>query len=366
MTKLFIVEGGKTQVLEKQSFDNEKLLQDILERFPEVIALDDLGVSEPFIVIGREVATPAGYIDVLCIDGEGVLTIVETKLARNSQIRREVIGQVLEYVAQVSKWRAQDVIQIANQYFQSEGAPNEVKNFSLLDVLKNTAEQEELIPSEIYDKIDNNLRKGWIKIVIASDTIPETLRDTVIFINSFSNFDIFVLQVQSFKKGNLQIYASTIFGFTSKQNTGLLTERIHWDEDSFFSAISHLSQKVFNTIKNLLEFSRQYASEIRWGRGKVHGSFSFVAEVGGKRFTVFSVFTYGESGTLSLNFGNMRGIINDDELNTFRNNLNKLPGVQLSEEAVTEGKYPTISISSLLKEEDFDIFKSAVKTLIGI
>ncbi len=70
------------------------------------MALDDLGVSEPFVVIGREVATPAGYIDVLCIDGEGVLTVIETKLARNSQIRREVVGQVLEYVAQVSKWRA--------------------------------------------------------------------------------------------------------------------------------------------------------------------------------------------------------------------------------------------------------------------
>ena len=80
MAKLFVVEGGKTEVLEAQPFDNETLLQDILEKFPEVIALDDLGVSEPFIVIGREVATPAGSIDVLCIDGEGVLTVIETNL----------------------------------------------------------------------------------------------------------------------------------------------------------------------------------------------------------------------------------------------------------------------------------------------
>ena len=38
------------------------------------------------------------------------------KIARNSQIRREVIGQIFEYIAQISKWRAQDVIQVANQY----------------------------------------------------------------------------------------------------------------------------------------------------------------------------------------------------------------------------------------------------------
>lgn len=41
ITKLFVAEEGKTQVLERQSFDNDKLLQDILEIFPEFIALDD-------------------------------------------------------------------------------------------------------------------------------------------------------------------------------------------------------------------------------------------------------------------------------------------------------------------------------------
>jgi len=117
MSKLFIVEGNQTKVLDQKAFDNETLLQDVVERFPEVIALDDLGVKEPFIVIGREVATKAGYIDVLCIDRNGILTVIETKLARNSQIRREVVGQVLEYVAQLSKWRAHDVVQSANRYF---------------------------------------------------------------------------------------------------------------------------------------------------------------------------------------------------------------------------------------------------------
>ena len=56
MSKLFVVEGSQTKVLDQKAFDNEKLLQDVVEKFPEVIALEDLGVQEPFIVIGREVA----------------------------------------------------------------------------------------------------------------------------------------------------------------------------------------------------------------------------------------------------------------------------------------------------------------------
>lgn len=217
MNRLFIVEGGKTRVLVNKDFDNESLLQDILEKFPEFVALEDLGVSEPFVVIGREVATPAGYIDVLCIDGEGVLTVIETKLARNPQIRREVVGQVLEYVAQLSKWKAQDVIQVANQYFQSSSDTGGTGGATLTDLLKSTSEPEEMLsPGDVYERIENNLRKGRIKVVIASDAIPETLKDTVNFINSFSNFDIYVLQVQLFKKDDLEIYAPAIFGFARK------------------------------------------------------------------------------------------------------------------------------------------------------
>ncbi len=58
--------------------------------------------------------------------------------------------------------------------------------------------------------IDDNLSKGRIKVVIASDSIPDILRDTVSFINSFSNFEIFVMQVKSYMKGDMQIYAPTI------------------------------------------------------------------------------------------------------------------------------------------------------------
>jgi len=151
MTKLFILEGGKTRVLEEQGFDNEKLLQDVLEKFPEFIALDDLGVVEPFIVIGREVKTPAGYIDVLCIDGDGVLTVIETKLARNAQIRREVIGQVLEYVAQLNKWKAQDVIQAANKYFKSLSNQDNLKYNNLFELISGSDKEDEIGLEQMYE-----------------------------------------------------------------------------------------------------------------------------------------------------------------------------------------------------------------------
>ncbi len=364
MTKLFIVEGGKTKVLEDQGFDNEKLLQDVLEKFPEFIALDDLGVVEPFIVIGREVSTPAGYIDVLCIDGNGVLTVIETKLARNAQIRREVIGQVLEYVAQLNKWRAQDVIKAANKYLRSESHQDDLKYNHLFELISGSDKEEDLGLEQMYELIDSNLLKGRIKVVIASDSIPDTLKDTVTFINSFSNFDIYVLQIQSFKKEDLQIYAPAIYGYTSKANTGVSADRMQWDEDKFFKHLEKCYGDVKNVIKSLYDFCHELNAEIKWGTGKVAGSFSMLAERNGLKATVFSVCYSESSSYVSVNIGTMKKLFSDEVLDGFRIDLNQLPGVDFPQQVITEGRYPTISIDKLVSNANLDNFMAAVKNLL--
>lgn len=364
MSKLFIVEGNQTRVLDQQSFDNESLLQDVVERFPEVIALDDLGVTEPFIVIGREVVTKAGSIDVLCIDGDGVLTVIETKLARNSQIRREVVGQVLEYVAQLSKWRAHDVVQSANQYFASMGIKAGERTATLMDLLvMEQGEESDTLPLDLYDRIENNLRKGIIKLVIASDSIPETLKDTVTFINSFSNFDIYVLQIQSYQKDQLQIYAPTVFGFTHKSAGRAKSEKMQWDEDSFFQSLSSLRSDAVKTIQKLYDFTQENTAGIRWGTGRSTSSFSYRVDSARKKFNIFAVLNSGDTGTILLNFGVMKGIIPDSELHAFRETLNTLPEVELPAFMVDEGKYPNIPGKSIIKDEDFEKFTNEVLRL---
>lgn len=365
MKKLFIVEEGKTKVLEDQGFDNEKLLQDVLEKFPEFIALDDLGVVEPFIVIGREVATPAGYIDVLCIDGDGVLTVIETKLARNSQIRREVIGQVLEYVGQLSKWTAHDVIQAANKYFKSVSDQESLKYNCLFELISGPDQDGELELEQMYELIGSNLRKGRIKVVIASDAIPDTLKDTVTFINSFSNFDIYVFQIQSYIKDDLKIFAPAVYGYTSKVNTGVHTDKVLWDEDGFFKHLESSEDDIRNTIKSLYEFCLEHGAEIRWGTGKVSASFSMLVERNGLTATVFSLYYNESSSYVSVNFGTMKRLFPDEVLDNFRLDLNRLPGIEFPEQAITDGKYPTIRIDKLIKNANLEGFISAIKKLVA-
>ena len=51
-----------------------------------------------------------GETVVLGVSPSGFLTIVETKLYRNPQSRREVLGQILDYCAQLTTWSYADLV----------------------------------------------------------------------------------------------------------------------------------------------------------------------------------------------------------------------------------------------------------------
>jgi|GEM_PF-1733807 len=373
MPKLFIVEGKKTRVLDQRGFDNEKLLQNVVERFPEVIDLGDLGIREPFIVIGCEVYTLAGYIDVLCIDGNGVLTVIETKLARNSPIRREVVGQLvvgqlvvgqlLEYVAQLSKWQADDVERVANDYFVSKGVKIGERTATLKDLLvMEQFEELDPIPMNIRDKIENNLRKGIIKLVIASDSIPETLKDTVTFINNFSKFDMYVLQIRTYQDNQVQIYAPTVSGFVSKSNESVSSDRDRWDEERFLESLVELVPEEAEVIRKLYKFSQLNAT-IRWGTGKISPSYGHNVDFKKKKVNIFMFNHDYKTARIGIYFGSMKGIIPDEKLHAFRKSLNQLPGVELKEHAVDVKKFPSIKVESVIKPENFFRFTEEVLRL---
>ena len=77
-------------------------LQEVIEKNPDLIPWEILGLSSPLKVLGREVATVDGkMIDHLAIDSQGHVYIFECKMAKNNELR-SVIAQALEYAAQLS------------------------------------------------------------------------------------------------------------------------------------------------------------------------------------------------------------------------------------------------------------------------
>jgi len=101
-----VIPGVPVRTLERlprvhTTFD-ERFLQDLLADHPELLPVHDVrDDAGSLLCIGREVAVSSGAIDNLYLSTEGYPVIVETKLWRNPQARREVLSQTLDYIKDV-------------------------------------------------------------------------------------------------------------------------------------------------------------------------------------------------------------------------------------------------------------------------
>ncbi len=79
----------------------ESELQQLVDRFPQCLPLDEIepGISENFVSICMELPTEHGPIDNLLMTPAGDIALVETKLWRNPEARREVVAQALDYAS---------------------------------------------------------------------------------------------------------------------------------------------------------------------------------------------------------------------------------------------------------------------------
>src|SRR5437016_1307577 len=106
-TPVFVVQGVSVTTLGRlprvhTNFD-ERFLQQLLADHPELLPVsalrDDVG---SLLCVGREVPVGAiGSIDNLYLSTAGYPVIVETKLWRSPEARREVLSQTLEYVKEI-------------------------------------------------------------------------------------------------------------------------------------------------------------------------------------------------------------------------------------------------------------------------
>lgn len=107
-----------TQVSLSDPNTNEDWLQQQIHEYPDLLPIDEIGTAwGPLVSLGREIPVAAGAIDNLLLSPAGELTVVETKLWRNPEARRKVIGQILDYasaLAELSYEELDEAVRVAS------------------------------------------------------------------------------------------------------------------------------------------------------------------------------------------------------------------------------------------------------------
>jgi hypothetical protein len=339
-------QGEKWGHLNHTEYSGEAHLQNILYNDPDVIPLEDVyadGESVPIKLMLKEVGLEgSGSVDLLGVDEIGNIFIIETKLAKNPEAKREVIGQVLEYAAflqgkevdwldEITKKKKQLTIA---QHF--EGEPNWDRE-------------------SFMQRLHDNLKSGTFKLFIVVDETNVALQKTINRMKERGE-EIYALELRYFNKNGTEILVPSVHT-GRKQAEG--KPRIYWTKEKFFEeAEKHIpDEQTRQTLMQLFEFSNQFSNQIGgkvdFGSGRTIGTFSLrfpYKDASEKLYVIsyvrqFTWFTFNEM---------VQHGIDKTIISSYIKELNQLE-FQLGEDV---NRDPTFDLAILNDKNKFEKFKN--------
>lgn len=164
---------------------DEAWIQGLIHAHPNVLPVWGLEPAFwPAVAVCRELGLPSGNLDNLLLTPNGDLILVECKLWRNPQARREVVAQVIDYAKDLKNL---DYSKLEQAVAQARG-----ESASRLYGLVET----ELDENEFVDNVTRNLRRGRALLIVAGDGITENVETIADFLQQHAGMHFTFALVQ--------------------------------------------------------------------------------------------------------------------------------------------------------------------------
>jgi hypothetical protein len=213
-----IQEDGGLLELSEQPYESEELLQQLLERYPSLLAGREMSPAEPrrWVLVTREAGMPSRLggaaqwsADHVFLDQDAVPTIVEVKRSSDTRIRREVVGQMLDYAANAVVYWPVEAIQAA---FERTCAERGIHTTQALQELVGAADSVEAF----WSRVKTNLQAGRVRMVFVTDRVPPELQRIVEFLNEqMDPAEVLAVELRQFLGGGVKTLAPRVLGHTA-------------------------------------------------------------------------------------------------------------------------------------------------------
>jgi len=365
---MFVLKDGSLTPMKPSLFALEEEFQRLLEDYPELLAGELIDPEEPrrWLLVTREIGIPTetdgpGWwsADHLFLDQDGIPTIVEVKRQTDTRIRREVVGQMLDYAANA-------VVHLKIEVIRGKFEEN---------CQRNKVEPDQELQQRLGDQIDvekfwmqvkTNIEAQKIRLLFVADEIPRELKRVVEFLNRQMNpAEVLALELRQFLGDNgLRTIVPTLYGQT-EETRGLKTTAPtkKWDEASFFEELTLRHPEAVPVARKVADWMAENADRITYGRGVVDGSINAVWIWSGQKLFPLTITTQGK---LYINFGYCkRGPFESDAMrDEWMKRLSRIPGLTLSTKAID--RYPTVPLASLQNGNSLSEFFQVMSWFVGV
>jgi hypothetical protein len=183
-------DDGRIIKILPSGYDDENMLKRLIKEYPTLLPTPTS--SERIFTLTDEYPIDGGSIDLLCVDNEGNIYIVETKLQKNSD-RRTIIAQLLDYASQMAK-----------ETFDTFKRKIEERTGESIDKIIGE-------DTDIVNSIKQSLDEKRFVLIVCMDNIEQRLKDVIIHLNRDWGMDIFGLELNKYHiEGHGEVFVPII------------------------------------------------------------------------------------------------------------------------------------------------------------
>jgi hypothetical protein len=170
VTKLLPISSGDPPF--DESWFQEKLFQ-----YPDLLPAAEIEPAfHSLKAVAKELPIGSNSADLLFVNPDGCIALIETKLFRNPEARREVIAQAIDYASELSGWSYDQLVEAIKRANKSTGED------PLLHIMRGSA-QDRGFDERFRERITKNLQLGRILLLIVGDDIRDEAQRMAEFIH---------------------------------------------------------------------------------------------------------------------------------------------------------------------------------------
>ena len=264
-------ERGRLEPLEEKPFSTEDELQALIAEYPELLDGEQIRPGDPrrWILISREKgiaetsdAAARWAIDHLIIDQDAVPTLTEVKRGSNPEIRRTIVGQMLEYAAHAAQtWTADELRRTFEKSTNERGLD---PSHELATLLQADGEAD---ADRFWRDVSTNLAARRLRLLFVADDIPDPLERVVEFLNGqMPGIEVLAVEIKQFRGKSTQTLVPRVIGRTAAPPVPV-PKRLLLTRKSFLDGF--VSDEARSVASRLLDVAQESGGTLQWGSSSV-------------------------------------------------------------------------------------------------
>ena len=269
---IFVKHGEEYLQLQRSEFEAEAVLQRLIAEHPDLLGGGLISPKEPlkWLLVTQEAGIPDSSeggarwsIDHLLLDQHATPTFVEVKRSSDTRIRREVVGQMLEYAANATAyWPVERIRELALKNWGTE----EELHQKLSDLLgpDHGGDVEDL--EAYWARVADRLSSGSVRLLFVADVIPPELGRIIEFMNEHMHgIEVAGVEIGHYSDGERQALVPRLVGVPERlkvQRAAATGPTIKTSQSGFVDQVPEYARSAMN---RLLTEAKERGLIVYWG-----------------------------------------------------------------------------------------------------